>query len=92
MLTYTPANRILYGPIRNLLSILCILIEVLLRAHPKMGRGSLNNLKFGTFIGRFLSNDATSMAVKGLNTFWPVSQADDDDELMLNVLICHLTY
>ena len=27
---------------------------------------NLNNLKFGTFIGRFSSDDAASMAVKGL--------------------------
>ena len=32
-----------------------------------MGR-SLNNLKFGSSIGRFPSNDAASMAVKGLTS------------------------
>ena len=31
-----------------------------------VGGGGLNDFKFGTFIGRFLSDDATSMAVKGL--------------------------
>ena len=32
------------------------------------GRGgeTLNNIKFGTFIGRFSSEDAASMGVKGL--------------------------
>ena len=35
MHTYTPANSIFDGPITNLLSILCILIEVLSRAHAK---------------------------------------------------------
>ena len=33
--TYTPANSIFDGPITNLLSILCILIEILSRAHTK---------------------------------------------------------
>ena len=39
------------------LSVLCILIEILSRAHAK---------GFGTFIGRFQSDDAEIMAVKGL--------------------------
>ena len=33
--TYTPANSVFDGPITNLLSILCILIEILSRAHAK---------------------------------------------------------
>ena len=49
----------------NLLSILRILTEVLSRAHAKRGKG-LINFKFGTFIDRFPSDAATSMAVKGL--------------------------
>ena len=33
------------------------------------GGGSLNDFKFGTFIGRFLSEGAASMAVEELNYF-----------------------
>ena len=33
--TYTPADNIFGGPVTNLLSILCILIEILSRAHAK---------------------------------------------------------
>ena len=50
----------------NLLSELCILIEILSPAHAKAAK-SLNNFKFGLFIGRFPSDEAASMAVKGLN-------------------------
>ena len=37
-----------------------------------MGRGgkSLNGFKFGAFIGRFSSDGAACMAVKGLNTLF----------------------
>ena len=41
------------------------MIEVLSPAHAKGDKG-LSNFKFGAFIGRFLSDNATSMAVKGL--------------------------
>ena len=51
----------------NILSILCIFIEILSRAHA-IGKKHPNDFKFGTFIGRFQSNDAASMAVKGLRT------------------------
>ena len=34
------------------------------------GGRSLNDFKFGTFIGRFQSDDAASMAVKGLTGEW----------------------
>ena len=64
MHTYAPANSIFDGPITDLLSTLCILIEVLSRVCAK-GRKSLNGFRFGTFIGCFLSDGATSMAVKG---------------------------
>ena len=61
-----PANSISDDPITlNLLSLLCILIEVFSRAHAKEKK-SLNNFKFGTFIGSFSSDHVTSMAVKGL--------------------------
>ena len=63
MLTYTPANMIFGGPITNVLSVLCILIEVLSRAHDKV---VLNDFGFCTFIGRFPSDGATSTAAKGL--------------------------
>ena len=65
MLTYIPAYSIFDGPITNLLSILSILIEIFSCAHAK-GGNSLNDFKFGTFIGRFLNNGAASMTVKGL--------------------------
>ena len=65
MHTYTLANSIFDGPITTLLSILCILVEVLSRAHAKKGK-CRNDFKFGTFIGRFSSDDATSTAMKGL--------------------------
>ena len=52
------------------------------------GQKSLNSLKFGTFIGRFLSDSMASMAVKGLNlqarTRWC---SDDDKEVLLALTI-----
>ena len=67
MHSYTPAKSILDGPITNLLSILCILTEILSLTHAKGGkkRGH-NDFKFGTLIGRFLSDGAASIAAKGL--------------------------
>ena len=67
MSTYKLANSIFGGPITNLLSILCILIE-LSRCHVKRGGGggSFNDFKFGIFIGRFPNDCAASMAVKEL--------------------------
>ena len=64
MLTYTHANSRFDGPITNLLLILSILVEVLLRVHAKRGK-SLNDFKFGTAIGRFSSDGVASTAVKG---------------------------
>ena len=67
MLTYTPADSMSDGPVTNLLSVLWILTEVLSRAHAQgTGRGGgrgepLNNLKFGSFIGRFSNDDAASV-------------------------------
>ena len=52
-------------PTTNLLKRLCILVEVLSHTHGKRGK-SLNDLKFGTYIGRFLSDSVASMAVNGL--------------------------
>ena len=57
----------LMGPVTNLLSVLCILIEILSHTHAKGWEGgTLNNFKFGTFISRFQSDGVGSMAVKGL--------------------------
>ena len=60
-----PATSIFDGPITNLLSILCILIEIVSRARAKGGK-SLNDFKFGTIVGRFQSDGVASMAMKGL--------------------------
>ena len=70
MHTYTPANSIFDGSITSLLSILCILVEILSRAQAKTGE-SLNDFKFGTSVGRFSSDGAASTAVKGLNNLVP---------------------
>ena len=64
MHTYTPANGISDGPVTSLLSILCILIEVLSRAHL-IGGKCLSDFRFGTFIGRFPSDSTVRIAVKG---------------------------
>ena len=68
MHTYTRVNSIFEGPLTNLLSVLCVLAEVPSRAHAKTGK-SLNHFKFGTSVGRFSSDGAASMAVKGLNSY-----------------------
>ena len=62
---YMPANSIFDGPITNLLSVLCILVEILSCAHVKRGK-SCNDFKFGTSIGSFLSDGAASVAVQML--------------------------
>ena len=66
---YTPPpNSIFDGPVTNLLSILCTLIEILSRAQTKGAKKrSLNGFKFATSIGLFPHDGAASMAVKGLN-------------------------
>ena len=65
MHTYTAENSIFDSPVTNLLSVIRILIEIISRAHAKGGE-SLRGFKFGTFVGRFLSDGAASMAVEGL--------------------------
>ena len=72
MRIYTPANSIFDGPITNLPSVLCILIKVLSCAHAK-GEKGFNDFEFGTFMGRFQSVGAASMAVKGLTWLWKAS-------------------
>ena len=80
MHTYTPADSISDGPVTNLLSVPCILIEILSRVHTKEGK-SLNDLKFGTFIGCFLSEGAASMAVKGLISRQKTSHRHNNKDL-----------
>ena len=65
MPTYTPANSIFDGPVTNLLLVLCIWIEIVSRARAKEKK-ELNTFTFGAFIGRFQSDGAASIAVKGL--------------------------
>ena len=52
---YKPKNSLFDGPVTNLLSILCILIEGLSRAHAKGGK-RLNDFQLGTSIGCFPSD------------------------------------
>ena len=68
MHTYTPSNNVFYGPITNLLSILCIWTEVLSCAQAKGQTKSPDDFRFGTPIGRFPRDGAASMAVKGLKS------------------------
>ena len=65
MNTYTTINSVFDGPITNVLPTLCILIELLSRTHT-YGAKKPYWFQFGTFIGRFLSDGASSLAVKGL--------------------------
>ena len=65
MHTYTPADSTFDGPITNLLSVLRILMEIFSGAHAK-GVQSLNDFKFGIFIGHFPNDGVASMAMKGL--------------------------
>ena len=59
---------------KNILSVLCILIEVLSHAHLKRGGGGggggafqvFKDFKSDTFTGDFPSDSMASMAVKGL--------------------------
>ena len=60
-----PGDSKFDNPTTNPLSILNILIEIFSRADAKWGK-SLNDYKFGTFIGRFPYDGAESMAMKGL--------------------------
>ena len=60
-------------PITNLLSVLCVLVDVLSRAHAKSEK-SLNGFRFGTSVAHFSSDGAASTAVKGLKTL--VSRGD----------------
>ena len=63
-----PANSLFDGPVTTLISVPCILVDVLSRAHTKKGGGSLNDLKSAISVGRFSRDGAASTAVKGLNS------------------------
>ena len=65
MHAYTNRNNTFDRFITNLLSVLCVSVEVLSRAHAKRGK-SLNDFKFGTSTDRFSSDGAAKTAVKGL--------------------------
>ena len=65
MHTYTPANSIFDGPVRNPLSVRYIFIAFPSRAHAK-GWKKQNDFKLDTSGGHFPSDRAASMAVKGL--------------------------
>ena len=66
MHTHKPANSTFHGPIRNLRSLLCFLIEILSRVHAKAGGGGCLMITSLAFIGRFPNDGAAIMAVKGL--------------------------
>ena len=69
MCPYTPPNSIFDGPITNVLSILCVLIELLSRAHmmgTKKKKNSLNGFNLALYC-RLPSEGAASMTVNGLN-------------------------
>ena len=65
MRTYIPADSIFDGPITNLFLTLYILTEIV-SPFQREKKKTLNYFKFGTFTGRFSSDGAGSMAVKGL--------------------------
>ena len=71
--THTPANSIFDGPITNLLSVPCIVAEILSHVQVK-GMESLNAFKVCTFIGHFPSDDAASTAVKGFKWVIPLRE------------------
>ena len=67
MHTYTPANSIFDNPITTLLLILCILIETLSRVHAKGAKKALMISNVPLLIGRFPSEVAADMTVKGFS-------------------------
>ena len=64
MHTYTPANSIFDEPFffKNLLSVLCIFVEVLSCTHVKRGE-SLNDFKFGTSAGHCSSDGSERVKI-----------------------------
>ena len=78
MHTYTLRSSIFDGPTTNLLSTPCILIDILSCAELCEGgeeEKNINNFKMDTFSGRFNSDSAASMAVKGLKGHRPFAEA-----------------
>ena len=75
---------------------MCILIEVISRVHAKGGK-SFNDLKFGTFIGRFPSDPLASMAAKGLkeirqtNATWMPVQTSANDTVLQRTRQCRIS-
>ena len=55
MHTYTPANSVFDGPVTNLLLVLCVLVEILSRAHTKREKNH-DDFQFGTVTDRFPSD------------------------------------
>ena len=74
--TYTPANSIFDVPIPSLLSLLYILIEVISRACAKVCKKALMISGLPLLFVVFPSDDAASMAVKGLSLYvWILFQS-----------------
>ena len=55
------------GPVANLLSVLCILLEVLSRAHAKREK-NLNDFEFGTFVRWFSERHTGKHGSERVNT------------------------
>ena len=68
---------------------MCILIEISSRDHAK-GKKDLNGFKFGNSVGRFPSDGAATMAVKGLITI--CSEAKETQFLSLQYLTAGIRY
>ena len=64
--SHMPTNGISDGPITNLHSTLCTLIEIFFTCACEGGNKGLTDFKFGAFSGCFQSDAVASMAVKGL--------------------------
>ena len=51
--TQTHTNSVFFGPVRQLLSMLCVSIKIFSHAGAKKKRKRLKGFKFGVFIGGF---------------------------------------
>ena len=60
------------SPTTDLMSMQCILIEILSRAHGNEKKG-LYDFRFSAFIGHFQSDGTESMAVKGLRQHFKIN-------------------
>ena len=68
MYTYTPANSISDGPITTVFNAVQF-VKKKKSFYLSCERGErLNDFRFGTLIGRFRSDGAASMSVKGLRS------------------------